>query len=169
VRQLYDYYYLLHPDIKRPTSGSDPSSGPADAPADVNAPSEDDSSVENADTNATCKYYTCRKCRTRIFDETELMPHDVGQHEFSYRRRDNAGNHDCNMFFIGEQKDWMGDLIGIEGKLICPKCTSRVGSWKWDGLQCSCGFVFVLYQLSFSLVAHQQHVGNIRINWPGSM
>jgi hypothetical protein len=36
--------------------------------------------------------------------------------------------------------DWMGDVSAIEGKLNCPKCSGRVGSWKWNGDQCSCGY-----------------------------
>ena len=27
----------------------------------------------------------------------------------------------------------------ISGKLECPKCSSKVGSYAWQGLKCSCG------------------------------
>jgi dual specificity phosphatase 12 len=27
----------------------------------------------------------------------------------------------------------------LEGKLECPKCASKVGSYAWHGMKCSCG------------------------------
>jgi len=27
----------------------------------------------------------------------------------------------------------------LEGRLECPKCSSKVGAYAWQGLQCSCG------------------------------
>lgn len=27
----------------------------------------------------------------------------------------------------------------LEGRLECPKCSSNVGKYAWQGLQCSCG------------------------------
>jgi dual specificity phosphatase 12 len=27
----------------------------------------------------------------------------------------------------------------VDGKLACPKCTVRLGSYTWSGMQCSCG------------------------------
>ena len=27
----------------------------------------------------------------------------------------------------------------VDGKLICPKCAVRLGSYTWSGMQCSCG------------------------------
>ena len=37
--------------------------------------------------------------------------------------------------------DWMGDVYDGEGKLDCPKCDGRIGSFVWHGNQCSCGYV----------------------------
>lgn len=37
--------------------------------------------------------------------------------------------------------DWMGDTCDVEGKLECPKCKGRIGSYTWHGAQCSCGCV----------------------------
>lgn len=45
----------------------------------------------------------------------------------------------CTSFFI-EKPDWMPEYRGqLEGKLNCPKCGGRFGSWSWAGAQCSCG------------------------------
>jgi hypothetical protein len=51
---------------------------------------------------------------------------------------------ECTAYFLDE-KDWMGDLSSIDGKILCPKCKCRLGSYRWDGFQCSCGYdeVFV--------------------------
>jgi dual specificity phosphatase 12 len=27
----------------------------------------------------------------------------------------------------------------LDGKLECPKCTSKVGAYAWQGMRCSCG------------------------------
>ena len=30
-------------------------------------------------------------------------------------------------------------LSQVDGKLGCPKCSARIGSYNWSGMQCSCG------------------------------
>ena len=47
----------------------------------------------------------------------------------------------CGHFFL-EPQDWMQPTIEqgeLEGKLECPKCSSKVGSFAWQGIRCSCG------------------------------
>jgi len=44
----------------------------------------------------------------------------------------------CTSYYL-EPMEWMSSLNQIEGKLNCPKCSCRLGSWNWSGLQCSCG------------------------------
>jgi hypothetical protein len=46
----------------------------------------------------------------------------------------------CTSYFI-EPVAWMGGaLLGhLEGKILCPKCNCRLGSFSWKGQQCSCG------------------------------
>ena len=64
---------------------------------------------------------------------------------------------ECTSYFT-EQPEWVvGDDTG--GRLLCPnpKCQSRVGTWKWDGLQCSCGFFFC-----FVSVGEKGERGNMR-------
>jgi hypothetical protein len=43
------------------------------------------------------------------------------------------------MSYFLDMMDWMGEMPELEGPLKCPKCKSRVGSYKWTGAQCSCG------------------------------
>eukprot|EP00898_Chlorokybus_atmophyticus_P009152 jgi/Chlat1/9238/Chrsp99S08514 len=46
----------------------------------------------------------------------------------------------CSSYFL-EPMQWMAGINDgqVEGKLLCPKCSTRLGSYKWAGEQCSCG------------------------------
>lgn len=47
----------------------------------------------------------------------------------------------CAHFFL-EPQDWMQSSIDqgeLDGKLECPKCSSKVGGYAWQGMKCSCG------------------------------
>jgi hypothetical protein len=46
---------------------------------------------------------------------------------------------ECTSIFIDAALEWMGEMSETEGKLQCPKCSGKVGSWNWAGAQCSCG------------------------------
>ena len=35
------------------------------------------------------------------------------------------------------------ELGKLEGRLDCPKCCAKVGSYAWHGLRCSCGATVV--------------------------
>lgn len=48
---------------------------------------------------------------------------------------------ECAHFFL-EPQDWMQQTIAqgeLDGKLECPKCHSKVGTYAWQGMRCSCG------------------------------
>ncbi|KAL6057071.1 dual specificity phosphatase 12 [Balamuthia mandrillaris] len=92
--------------------------------------------------------YTCRKCGTLICRGDQITPHapGKGQDSFSYKKR-NAGqtSFDCTSLFVEEygRPSWMGTTLPmeeVEGKITCPKCKGRVGSYNWSGAQCSCGY-----------------------------
>eukprot|EP01121_Diplochlamys_sp_Union-15-3_P017345 TRINITY_DN6088_c0_g1_i1.p1 TRINITY_DN6088_c0_g1~~TRINITY_DN6088_c0_g1_i1.p1 ORF type:complete len:128 (-),score=26.03 TRINITY_DN6088_c0_g1_i1:75-428(-) len=86
------------------------------------------------------RYFTCRVCRQKIFDEQELVPHEKSKHSLTLKQTKGIvpKTVECTSYFISE-KEWMGELSSIDGKLLCPKCRGRVGSYRWDGAQCSCG------------------------------
>lgn len=42
----------------------------------------------------------------------------------------------CAVLFLEDCPSW---LPAVEGKVHCPKCSTRVGSFSWSGSQCSCG------------------------------
>jgi dual specificity phosphatase 12 len=92
--------------------------------------------------------YKCKACRLPLFDASALVEHSMQEsHSRHYRskRRDEKGTLNCSSYFV-ERLPWMDSepMNGLEdvcGKLLCPnaKCGARIGSWKWDGAQCSCG------------------------------
>eukprot|EP00041_Stephanoeca_diplocostata_P020713 m.468757 g.468757 ORF g.468757 m.468757 type:complete len:352 (-) comp21647_c1_seq1:164-1219(-) len=90
----------------------------------------------------------CRKCRYLFGTDRNLITHDPGKGQlaFSWHRREGNTVADdteslCSSLFI-EPMEWMTELVeagGLQGKLCCPKCKSRWGTYNWSGSQCSCG------------------------------
>ena len=99
--------------------------------------------------------YTCRKCRCLLFLHEDLMTHTANKQTFSYKKKkkdrkamamatmSNASpstskkqNDECGVHFLHSPTEWMSEL---EGKIHCPKCKTRLGSFSWSGSQCSCG------------------------------
>lgn len=93
------------------------------------------------------KRFSCRKCRTILFDEADLQdpPHEPSQHTFSYRKQHHGAwstSSYCQSYFLQDSMNWMKDDIKNgypEGKFFCPVCDSKLGNWTWSGAQCSCG------------------------------
>ena len=91
--------------------------------------------------------FACKMCRTVLFNESDLEdpPHTKSQHSFSTRKMKYGANMNfaenrCQSAFLADGLDWMGDIrLSHEGKLSCPKCSGKLGLYKWHGTQCSCG------------------------------
>jgi len=43
----------------------------------------------------------------------------------------------CSSWFLQSEVTTL--LEQVEGKVACPKCATRIGSYNWSGMQCSCG------------------------------
>ncbi|KAG0199027.1 dual specificity phosphatase 12 [Mortierella sp. GBA30] len=99
----------------------------------------------------------CKKCRRALVARDSVITHipGQGQSSFEYRKRDATLNVTeaiqsdiskiqphattvCQSYFI-EPVEWIQELHGLEGKISCPKCDSKLGSFNWSGDQCSCG------------------------------
>ncbi|KAF9951400.1 dual specificity phosphatase 12 [Mortierella alpina] len=99
----------------------------------------------------------CKKCRRALVAWDSVIYHTPGQGQgaFEYRKRDatlhisEAVQSDiskiqphaatvCQSYFI-EPVEWIQELHGLEGKIACPKCDSKLGTFNWSGQQCSCG------------------------------
>ncbi|KAE8601180.1 hypothetical protein XENTR_v10013569 [Xenopus tropicalis] len=89
--------------------------------------------------------YRCRKCRRSLFRETSILNHALGTGAaaFAHKRPPSLQKVDstkCTSYFV-EPVQWMEEaLLGVmDGQLLCPKCSSKLGSFNWYGVQCSCG------------------------------
>ncbi|EGD75506.1 hypothetical protein PTSG_06578 [Salpingoeca rosetta] len=85
----------------------------------------------------------CRKCRRVVFHGRNLLEHTPGEGQisFRYRRRDMHAQQDLCSSVFAEPMAWMNEVVDgvVEGKITCPKCQYRLGSFNWSGAQCSCG------------------------------
>ncbi|KAK2528223.1 Dusp12 [Columba livia] len=110
--------------------------------------------------------YRCRKCRRALFRSSSILSHveGSGPAAFAHKRiTDSAqlcgdGREKCTSYFT-EPVQWMEPaLLGVmEGQLLCPKCTSKLGSFSWRGEQCSCGrWVTPAFQI------HKSRVDEVR-------
>uniref|UniRef100_A0A8D2ZHI6 Dual specificity protein phosphatase 12 n=1 Tax=Scophthalmus maximus TaxID=52904 RepID=A0A8D2ZHI6_SCOMX len=105
--------------------------------------------------------YRCRKCRRTVFRGSSILSHPVGggASAFGHKKSGNlTGDVQCTSYFI-EPVLWMEQaLLGVmDGQLLCPKCSSKLGSFSWCGDQCSCGrWVTPAFQL------HRNRVDEIR-------
>lgn len=92
--------------------------------------------------------YSCKKCKRVVARQENVIPHDPmsGESSFRWRRRGArrwGGEDDdpaCTALFV-EPMQWMSLVQdgAYEGKLQCLSCESRLGSFNWAGIQCSCG------------------------------
>ncbi|NXK23180.1 DUS12 phosphatase, partial [Arenaria interpres] len=110
--------------------------------------------------------YRCRKCRRALFRGSSILSHTEGSGPTAFahkRMTDTAqlcsdGREKCTSYFT-EPVQWMEPaLLGVmEGQLLCPKCTSKLGSFSWRGEQCSCGrWVTPAFQI------HKSRVDEVR-------
>ncbi|XP_033732620.1 dual specificity protein phosphatase 12-like [Pecten maximus] len=96
--------------------------------------------------------YKCKKCRQALFKKSGLITHYVGEGEaaFDWRSRIPASRKEavesgestttCRQSLFIEPVRWMADSISEPlGKLSCPKCSSKIGSFVWHGEKCPCG------------------------------
>ena len=91
--------------------------------------------------------YACKMCRSILFGDNHLAPDHV-QNLHTFKRSQGAvmlgrggATSACQSIFCSEDVlAWLSPGgQDIEGKLVCPKCSYKIGHWKWAGAQCSCG------------------------------
>eukprot|EP01041_Mallomonas_annulata_P012197 gene12197-25626_t len=91
----------------------------------------------NQDINDHIFVFTCKHCRTILFDNTYLQSHNNDEIIDNITTA-NSSNTDCTSWFLQEPMEWML-CSDISGKLLCPQCKGKLGSWNWSGCKCSCG------------------------------
>lgn len=96
--------------------------------------------------------YRCKKCRRVVATESNLIVHqDKGE--------------TCRRTFFIEPVAWMNCTQSNEGKLLCPKCNGKLGSFSWImGCQCPCGIkVAPAFYLTPSKVDYSNVVKNVEV------
>ncbi|XP_064194662.1 dual specificity protein phosphatase 12 isoform X2 [Anguilla rostrata] len=114
--------------------------------------------------------HRCRKCRRTLFRGSSILSHDVGSGPaaFAHKKTVDAAARtpglaiqtQCTSYFI-EPVQWMEPaLLGVlDGQLLCPKCSSKLGSFNWYGEQCSCGrWITPAFQIHKNRVDEIKHM-----------
>ncbi|XP_045472735.1 dual specificity protein phosphatase MPK-4-like [Harmonia axyridis] len=71
--------------------------------------------------------FKCKKCRTVVAGFSNLITHE-------------NENQVCKKSFFIEPLEWMNVTQVPKGKLYCPKCQNKLGSFSWiESCQCPCG------------------------------
>ena len=110
---------------------------------------------------------TCRKCRRVLFVATALEPTPHPE-----KTDPAAKTRECTSYWIANPPAWMLEAITKpadeaaeggpnEGKLTCPGCGARFGSFCWSGGTCSCGaWVVPAIQVPRSKVDRRRFAGD---------
>ena len=104
---------------------------------------------------AAMSYIACKKCGTEVCLASELADHSTSERDI---RRRQGQRVECTSHFVCSDDAFprlvaAGEREGQEGRLLCSKCSAKLGQWTWAGLTCSCGaWVVPAFQLNQSKV-----------------
>ncbi|KAK9447130.1 protein-tyrosine phosphatase-like protein [Limtongia smithiae] len=99
---------------------------------------------------ATAIELRCKKCRCPLSTGAAIIPHSPRPTSSSQQllRSTKIGpgmvsvlQQGCNHYFLDPVR-WMKPELEkgeLEGKFDCPKCNTKIGSYRWQGMQCTCG------------------------------
>lgn len=85
----------------------------------------------------------CRACRRLVASAEHVVAHEAGGGPAAWGAHATATASPtgpaCSSLFV-EPLAWMREQMGeqVAGKLSCPKCAARLGSFSWAGSRCSC-------------------------------
>ncbi|KAI5809676.1 protein-tyrosine phosphatase-like protein, partial [Peziza echinospora] len=97
---------------------------------------EDELSPQGDGSEGAVVELRCKRCRQSLATSRTFAPHTA-----RVDANGNANPQPCAHHFL-EPLLWMKPELSkgaVSGKLECPKCESKVGSYAWQGLKCSCG------------------------------
>ncbi|XP_028803886.1 probable inactive dual specificity protein phosphatase-like At4g18593 [Neltuma alba] len=102
-------------------------------------------SSESKTTEKAHLIYRCKKCRRIVASDENIVSHERGKGEASFKwkkRNENTDKQpvDCTSVFAEPMK-WMQTVNEghVEEKLFCLGCNAHLGYFNWAGMQCSCG------------------------------
>ncbi|GLV41145.1 MAPK Phosphatase 4 [Carabus blaptoides fortunei] len=95
------------------------------------------------------KVYRCKKCRRIVASESNVISH-TERNKLYWNGKNRPDNKEetsdtekdvCVQTYFVEPIAWMKNVTQtVQGKLHCPKCSSKLGSFSWImGCQCPCG------------------------------
>ncbi|KAK7580511.1 hypothetical protein V9T40_001140 [Parthenolecanium corni] len=90
------------------------------------------------------RVYRCKNCRRIVAAANDLLPHTKNE-KLSWKDNkwsaDYSGLDLCSSTYFIEPLTWINSITQSEsGKITCPKCKAKLGSYNWVmGSQCSCG------------------------------
>lgn len=112
--------YLKNLNIVQPSDASeDFGAGPAPAPD-----TRDKTVIVSSDEKSLIRLYSCRLCRREIFSDRDLDIHNTAM--------------TCSTVFLRDPVQRPDNASEKGGKICCPHCSAKLGSWNWLGTQCSC-------------------------------
>ncbi|KAJ1637092.1 hypothetical protein T492DRAFT_339366 [Pavlovales sp. CCMP2436] len=90
--------------------------------------------------------FCCPKCRSQLFTSHCLLEHtppDAHSQAARFRHQPRGGQAGCTSLFLDpDSLGPSGGAAGLKenlGKLLCAKCSGRIGSLAWQGSRCACG------------------------------
>lgn len=112
---------------------------------------ETEANPENKTSNPASVIYRCKKCRRMVATQEYVVTHKVGsgKNRFFRHKTDDKGP-ECTPAIFVEPMKWMEAVEEghVSNKLWCMDCKTRLGSFDWAGMQCSCGaWVIPAFQL----------------------
>ncbi|VVB13152.1 unnamed protein product [Arabis nemorensis] len=125
-----------------------------------------DPEISNESSSNGTTTYQCKKCKRVVLSQEQVMNHTPSEADLEFDavfanmngdvHNKNLGGEEqqCTSVFV-EPLSWMNQVEEdlSEGKLLCPKCKTRLGSFDWSGSYCSCGSKIVpAFQLQLSRV-----------------
>lgn len=104
--------------------------------------------------------FACRGCRAVLFDNTCLQSHS--DEIIENVTQANGSLLPCSSWFLEAPLPWMRLEAGageVSGKICCPSCSCKIGSWNWSGGKCSCShWVTPAFQFQKSKLDAKPHV-----------
>ncbi|XP_055327904.1 dual specificity protein phosphatase 12-like [Paramacrobiotus metropolitanus] len=122
-------------------------------------------------TDSARECFCCRICRCPLFLPDNLLTHrpsdaNVADTSAAFPSKVNkplseSGTCSRGELFI-EPVIWMKDeIMETRGKLNCPKCKKKVGTFSWVGERCPCGtFVTPAFHMDKGKVEHRKRFSN---------
>lgn len=102
--------------------------------------------------NDPIQKFACKRCRVTLFTHLDIINHTLIKSKLfkKGKRSWEGGKSFCSSIFV-TQMAWMGEITSNDGRLTCPRCTAKLGSYLLSGIQCSCGrFVNPAFQMHLS-------------------